>query len=422
MKKIIHLVSKLYTWFPFTNDQCRQCKELSFLDTWRDEQNGQFQYDRNLFPQKIPNTFSKCPLIYNALGEFYKERSIIEWIILNSTFTSINVTLIDSDNETYTDAHVLGLGAIAYDLYYRFSNDSALDHISITQPHIYSDLKIYVHCPKKHVLYGNFHKVFNSSLWVLFFVTCIISSMVNYIMHKSIRIELPGFREISYNFYFIWSILTSISVPKIPKTTRVRLLFLLLACYALIMSTIFQSFFTSFLTEPVMERGITNIEELIRKNITVLSELETGSVAFLFMYIGGYLTLNYEGIRIQNSNIPIEKFLNIENSAVITTEMDMKLKISNRMRLEKPCYFNVMRSFESGLFIKLLDDYASSDRNINGTLTRDNIGRYQQEEYFVIDLKHLRIVFPVYLFGIAVSIFVFIFEIVSFKIFKYSSV
>ncbi|KAJ9573928.1 hypothetical protein L9F63_008690 [Diploptera punctata] len=247
--------------------------------------------------------------------------------------------------------------------------------------------------------------------------------MVNYIMHKSIIFELSGFREISYNVYFIWSILTSVSVSKIPKTTRVRVFFLQLVCYVLVMSTLFQSFFTSFLTEPVMERGITTVEELI---ISKQRRFQTSAL----------MELNSGGIRIQRSSTPIENFLNIENSAVLTTEIYMKLKISNRMRLEKPCSFlflsetsqcvifhglspfyeafnlKVMRSLESGLVIKLLDDYFSSDVNINETLTTYTFRRNQQEEYFAIDLQHLRIVFFIYLFGMTVRIFVFIFEIV----------
>ncbi|KAJ9576601.1 hypothetical protein L9F63_025502 [Diploptera punctata] len=265
---------------------------------------------------------------------------------------------------------------------------------SITVPYVYSDFKVYVECPKKRVLYGYFHKVFNSSLWVRYFATCIISSMVNYIMHKSIRSELSGFREISYNVYFIWSILTSVSVPKIPKTTEdKKSFFLLLVCY--VMSTIFQSFFTSFLTEPVMERGITTVEELISKNLTVFSQIEIIAAAFSDFSVNGTIKLNSGGIRIQHSSTAIENVLNIENSAVLTTEIDMKLKISNRMRLQKPCSFlplsqtsqcvifhgfspfyeafnlKIMRSLESGLFIKLLHDYFSSDININATLTTD---------------------------------------------------
>ncbi|KAJ9583130.1 hypothetical protein L9F63_022526 [Diploptera punctata] len=444
-KVTIHLVSDLYTWFPFTNGQCDQCMELSFLDTWTDEPNGQFQYDRNLFPQKIPNTFSKCPLIFHPHEELYTGRTNIEWIILNATFTSLNVTLICIKNKTYHDAFLLGMLGNTIKIWYYLNGEDNFMKLSITQPHIYSDFKVFVHCPKKHVLYGNFHKVFKSSLWVLFFVTCIISSVVNYIIHKTIRFELSDFREISYNFYFIWSILTSVSVPKIPRITRVRLFFVLLLFYALLMSTIFQSFFTSFLTEPVMERGIANIEELIRNNLTVFSENEIILAAFSDFSINGASILNFGGITIQISNNSIENFLNIENSAVLTTEMDMKFKISSRMRLEKPCSFNfhsqttqsvlfqgfspfqeafnfkIMRSFESGLFIKYLDDYISSDININGTLTGDKIRRYEQEEYFAIDLQHLRIVFYIHLFGMAVSIFVFIFEIVFIQDFKYSS-
>ncbi|KAJ9576981.1 hypothetical protein L9F63_006418 [Diploptera punctata] len=280
LKKNVHLVSDLYTWLPFTNDQCDQSKELFFLDTWRDEQNGQFQYDRNLFPQKIPNTFSKCPLIYVPLEEFYNNRSKIEWIILNTTFTSLNVTLIYSNNQTSSDVFLLGMLGNVIKRSFNVMQQYKSIKLLLTQPYIYSNLKLYVNCPKKHVLYGNFHKVFNPSLWLLVFMTCIISSMVNYIMHKSIKFKLSDFREISYNFYFIWSILTSVSVPKIPETTRVRLFFLLLVCYSLIMSTIFQSFFTSFLTEPLTERGITTIEELIGKNVTVFSEGEIFNSGF----------------------------------------------------------------------------------------------------------------------------------------------
>jgi hypothetical protein len=58
-----------------------------------------------------------------------------------------------------------------------------------------------------------------------------------------------------------------VSVPQMPRTTNLRVLFFVFVCYCFAMSTVFQAFFTSFFVSPGSGKEIANFDELMHSDL-----------------------------------------------------------------------------------------------------------------------------------------------------------
>ena len=67
--------------------------------------------------------------------------------------------------------------------------------------------------------------------------------------------------------YIAWSIFIGVSVPKIPRSWKVRIFFLIYVCYCFAMGTVFQAFFVSYLVEPGYGEKISTFQELLDSTI-----------------------------------------------------------------------------------------------------------------------------------------------------------
>ena len=226
-----------------------------------------------------------------------------------------------------------------------------------------------------------------------------------------------------------------------PETTKVRMFFFLWLCYSLIMSTLFQSFFTSFLIEPGLEKQISTMEELMNKSWV---KFVKSSVLFGFVIAERAGSLLELTVKLNSSEKSIEEFFKTNNSAVIASDLDMKVKIpAHYFKCLSRCSFvcfgqsgysvdflpsshyfeafnsKVLQCFEAGLFIHLEDNFAflnlDSIRDITQLEHKVNVHDIA-DTYFKLNVQHLNIVFYILICGYIFSFIVFIAEIICFKI------
>ena len=440
------LVCDVYTWFPFRNAlQCGKADQLFLIDTWIQDENGKFKSKRDLFPTKIPKQFDGCEAVFWKFSNDGKMADM-EWFILHKIFASLNITL-GLHNPGYTpamDVMMLGgvsnLNSVVQNILENENQNTTIIHWAFTFAHVFSEVRWYVPCAEKNERHGNFYKVFDFTIWFLFFLSCILSAIVSFLIQKRISYEKEHRASLSYSFYCTLAVVSSVSVPKMPENPSLRSFFILWVCYALIISTIFQSFFTCFLIEPGMGKQISSLEEILASDLLLFADADK-ALAW-FTEFGNFTEDSIEPMEIfTKTNDPIGDFFNVQKSAIVTTELDIKMKLQAYIRDLKPCsflhsgnafyscvfdplssyyeafHFEVMSYFEAGLITHMINSFTSSN-----SLSFQDIAHIKgkvfisdKSEYFIISTRHLNIVFFIYLFCNGVGVFVFLWEYFSCK-------
>ncbi|KAJ9590192.1 hypothetical protein L9F63_016681 [Diploptera punctata] len=232
-----------------------------------------------------------------------------------------------------------------------------------------------------------------------------------------------------------------------PQTTTRRIIFFMWVFYSLVVSTIFLSFFTTFLIQPSLEKEISNIAELFQSNLTVYLTLD------MAIYLHDMfnkpdkldkLNFNFDNSVVEN---PIETFCRIDQSTIHVSDLDMKLNLKSYYQKGlKPCSFpfythsmnlisfesnspyyepynsKLLQYFEGGLLEHLATTFNSPCAvpfNVTGTLIEKiRLERGENDEFFVLNLQHLKYVFILFMCGNLISFIAFIVEIIFFKINK----
>jgi hypothetical protein len=92
-----------------------------------------------------------------------------------------------------------------------------------------------------------------------------------------------------------------VSVPEMPRTSELRILFLLYVWYCFAMSTVFQAFFTSYLVESGHEVGFRTIDDVVKSNLFYGFN---SALEFLFTQFGFADTRLYMRPRVECPDIP----------------------------------------------------------------------------------------------------------------------
>ncbi|KAJ9590193.1 hypothetical protein L9F63_016682 [Diploptera punctata] len=233
-----------------------------------------------------------------------------------------------------------------------------------------------------------------------------------------------------------------------PKTTARRIIFFMWVFYSLIVSTIFLSFFTSFLIQPGLEKEISNIAELLQSNLTVYLTPDMFILLNeMFVNSGNLdkkLSLYTDKTIVQNQ---IEAFCRIYKSTIHVSDLDMKLNLKAYYQKGlKPCSFpfythpmnlvsfdthspyyepynsKLLQYFEGGLLEHLATTFNSPCAvpfNVTETLIdKLRLDRDKSDEFFVLNLQHLKYVFILFMCGNLISFIVLVAEFIFFKINK----
>ncbi|KAJ9574684.1 hypothetical protein L9F63_008145 [Diploptera punctata] len=317
--------------------------------------------------------------------------------------------------------------------------DGIILNTIVSFPHLFYDIHWYVPCPKQYIRHGNIHKAFKPSLWLLLLSVFILSTLITVFIHKTVKADPSKYNEISYGFYSIWAILTSVSVPRMPASNKLRILFMMWVLFSMIISTVFQSFFTSYLIEPGTEKQISTLKEILNSNLTILGDagmffmwhvMETKGISELF---------KERGNKIKMLDNAIEEYFRIKNSVLAAIDLEMKIKLYRYARYMKTCNFlelsqivhtinfipyspfyesyntRIVQYFEGGIFKPLIDNFTSSTSfsspNITQFEDKLKIEANQSDEYFILNFHHLNVAFYALIIGYVTSCVIFICEI-----------
>jgi hypothetical protein len=263
------------------------------MDQCLDEADGSLLHGTNLYETKSPENFLGCPIKVASIGvepyviaaEGIEENgkhnvTRVSGIAVEPLFyiaEKINVTLIflepsveitlssfwDQMNTLNDRTADIAVGSIPLVAIFAYLYD-------YTIPYLYDSILGIIPCPRRIPKSDMIMNVYATSVWILVALVFILTAVVFWCMANSRyagSTESNNFRNVSSCFHSAWAIFMGVSLPDMPRTSKLRILLLLYVCYCFAISTVFQAFFTSFLVESGYEEGFKTFDDLVESNL-----------------------------------------------------------------------------------------------------------------------------------------------------------
>jgi hypothetical protein len=442
----------IYSFFPYDGGRCGDNNQAVLVDQCYIENAGELSNDTYLFPNKFPDSFQGCLVTAVVLAaepyavEVNKSRSLdengvfkfrgldLEYLAHVTEILNLSAEIILGKEKSYNSTSVLRIQfAVQTGLY----NNA----VEATVPYLYDALKWYVPCPRSVVSTESIMGVFSFSVWLAALSVVLVMSLVFWFTakssYRSVVRESHSYRTLVRCMYDLWCVFMGVSVAEMPRTSRVRVVFFLFVCYSFVISTVFQSFFVSFLVSPSNLRSITTLEELLN------SSLKYGNNPGIHGFLG---RLEYDGI----VNLPLDVFecpdrhrclerLFTEGDIAVVSPAIEAQYVATRMDMEQgkvlctldeylfpfnramyvtsgdpllPRLNNiVVRCVEAGLVEKLWSEFIFVTRLRNAWKSNDMHCEVCSDDFVVFSLSHLKVAFLFLGFGYAVCTTVLLAEI-----------
>lgn len=292
----------LFSWFPFQSpNHCTQVTDVVLMDQCN---YGAFLKNADLFPKKITRNLNRCPLI----------ASTISWrdLVIVSTETSsdgaetkvtykdgLEMTLYKNIAETFnmTTAFIVPIRSndniwgdyfpvnntytgVIGDAKFGRSNVSFCGlpknfffelHVDSTHSYVESGFNWYVQCARPRARWKMFVRTFTFSVWVVLILAFFAFAIVMWCLAKfpDERQEDAKYRSFLGTFEAIFAVFLNVVVSRMPVTLSVRTFFCLWvwSCFAL--TTVFETYFTSFLVDPGLKKQVSDVEELLASDLVL---------------------------------------------------------------------------------------------------------------------------------------------------------
>jgi hypothetical protein len=332
----------VYTWFPYHPSQCGQVKEVDLLDQWVLKGNGNFRTNVNLFPSKVPNNFHGCPLVIapveripfvkltnthiDSRGDisYIYEGLEIEYVLLLTKAMNITPIFLEPRVGDFVQVRVETFMEIAQGLVDITVGVHPL-HLLLVRvgdplwPYCELTMRWWVPCAEPASRVEKIMAVFTPSVWISILVVFILTALAFWrtaVGPSSATWRDPiVFQTFRYNFYIVWAVFLGVSVAKLPRTPRLRSMFLLYVWYSFAMSTVFQVFFITFLVNPGYRKRIENFEELVSSGL----KLATDARMLGFVNISGYWEYLRLGLSTDSCSVIDECLIQLVRNKNMTT-------------------------------------------------------------------------------------------------------
>lgn len=448
----------IYSWFPYKGNYCADNFDAVLVDQCRCGTLDAFLSNVSLFPNKIPHKFAGCPSAafvdvlnpYLMLTDNYTDsdgRTVlrfagieVKYLTLVSEALNLTLDLSLCGKKCGDGKDPLPIAVIAG---FRPLSVMKIESYDFTIAFLFNAFRWFVPCPKSALRMERILSVFSSSVWFTMLPVIFLTALAFW---SSVRLPLGvvtkesyGYRTVIHCLYNVWCVFLGVSVPEMPRTFRVRALFILFVWYSFAVSTVFQSFFTSFLVSPGYVSRISSLDDLIHSDLKYGSHKDIDT----FLRNVGYKehdNLNLDRFECADLEKCMERvFIESDTTFVATNFLAQYIaarlgKTSDKNQLcslDENIFsincafflprghpviesFNVVirRCIEAGL-----GDKYWSDLHFN--LTLQNMRKSEESNcqtcsdmYFVFALIHLRVVFIVLGFGHVLSVAVFVAELI----------
>ncbi|PSN34774.1 Ionotropic receptor 251 [Blattella germanica] len=442
----------LYTWFPYKSGQCGKVENVVLLDICVSER---FLWSSELFTSKIPNNLNGCALRistwdfapYAILVDNYTDDNgeiiykysgfEVEYLILASE--AMNMKLVYRHHETgpaintfmgqiqdIADARVSDIAVGAFPLH-----PFILYYADATIPHMFTSVKWFVPCAKPMSRMKKILHMFRPSLWITLSLIFLLAAIV--IWKTAKRADPEDYRKFIDCVYNVWAIILGVSVPKLPRSSSLRLFFLVFLLFAFSLNILFQALIVSFLIEPGYEKQIETFDQLVESG---LKFAEHPLMKNLFIFTSYQEQKRLKSVECLDYEACLEDLINGESFTTIGTQFHAEYKAVTLPGSGTPCSLDadiasggvvmyigkgnpllprlnslIRKCLEAGLGIKYWSDYTRAWK-----LKTEVDLSSGEDGYFVFTIIHLQVPFMILGLGTTLGLLMFLSEI-FFRIF-----
>jgi hypothetical protein len=432
---------RFYTWFPYQSyERCEDVKDAVILNRWTWKNGGEFVSNEPLFPYKLPKNFKGCPL--KAVTPYH---DTFEARYLTGFLSGLNFTIeIDSKYwEIYVELEIVirkafedvlfGRAEVAFGAIPLYKEAADLADPSV--PYYESKYEWYVPCAKPFSRLEAISHIFSLPVWVTLVASMLVVAVVTWSLARR-SLESHAYTTASTVLYNVWAVVVGVSVTEMPRTSRLRVVIFPWIWYCFAVSTVFQTFFTSYLVDPGLQKQITSVEELLESGI------EFGFRPDIRLYYEKspykiHRDLLNRYVHCKQTHLCIDRIIETGFFATVAESWAVEKHLNNLHEADRAlvCRMNDFDSFPIRIvtyfskssflldtFNKILTSIVESGLNIKADQERkhgvtSNIFGVKgtEEEYFVFTTAHLLIAFCALLVGHVLSCVVFLCELLHHK-------
>ncbi|PSN38746.1 hypothetical protein C0J52_16959 [Blattella germanica] len=293
----------IYSWFPYESfGNCGKNTDASLINIWTEGSDNKqhLMYNNSLFPEKIPKFLHGCPLKislfeyppmimgmntneagtieYSGGTEVELFRIIAEYLNMSIIYLPPNAIAWGTQLENGTVTGMLGEVISGY-------SDLALDNfwyrchvhneIQCLTSHSIDAARWFVPCTQPYPRWTSLTRVFKLSLWLGFLAAYIIFSLFMCLMTSlSNSFSPPKNQDKSYSniplcLLNFWAVILQNSVPHDPPGVHsIRIIFLVWVLYCWAFENVYQTFLTSYLVDPGLQKQLSSEQEMLDSGIT----------------------------------------------------------------------------------------------------------------------------------------------------------
>ena len=444
----------VYTWFPYQGNNCKFARDMALLEEHNFENILDF-VEIQYFPPKILHDFHGCEMRVISVGIVPYRISTISmdkngYIIYEDN--SLPAKLLKLFAYEYNITVVLVEPIQGLDLGVIFDTEKRLDVgeldfitgslavssfcvalMDMSVEFMYEHIDIIVPCPRRIPREKRVFSIFSLIVWCLIIIVFMLSSWILWIL--SIRSKkFHSFGKLSQSFINAWAVLIGGSVSELPTFSSFRYFFIQYLFFSLAMSTVFQTFFITFLIEPGYERGIETENDIRASGLPLgipdmfIHVLESLGFTFhlKFDLVDCTDTIRCAERTISEGDIATAIGVNMANYVALTKgvqnikkqvcwlgDIQGTLQIAFGLRKSNPLLPKlnnfIRRNVEGGMVKELL---SLEEHELKLKSSRKDEGN---DEYFVFSLHHLAPAFVMLILVHMTSAIVLVLEIVYCK-------
>ncbi|PSN50433.1 Ionotropic receptor 692 [Blattella germanica] len=423
----------LYSWYSnYTIPNCGVKDNPVKVNTWLLDEGGKFVDKPEFFPEVVASGFKGCRIYVRKFVRsdryvgfnVFMERMGYMFLNIAAKALGIEVRVREPHDDQVIDVYmdILSLKSLT-----TFSNSRPTSSFrEIT-------LKWHVPCPESVSRHGNFIRVFKYPTWLLLFLVAILFGLIIQWLYKNCK-DLEMALDFSSTLLKIWGILTGVSVDIGTDNYKVRMAFFIWVLFCLIISTVFQAFFTGFLIDPGMHLPISNIKELNRTGITRAVPFEEYDFLLYSLTESDVFSLSNAGCTL---DVCWYFYLSRRNFSFLADMLLMNPMLKGTGY--KTCALDdhavrVYTTFyipRNNYFFKIINEIVTriTEAGIPGMVERSilrdmrtdfvspsGLDEDESDEYFIFGMHHLKLIFYSLAIGYVVGLITFAFEKLHYKL------
>lgn len=430
----LETVFHLYTWFPYRSHlHCHNITEVVLVTEWSFEKDVMATDNKTFFVNKVPKNFHGCPIRASVPNDYVTEKNYISSFLNRLNFTvelqiksKYHGSLYERVRSSIDDI-VFGSSEVAFGGIPLLMEIASLAYPSF--PYYEITYAWYVPCARPLSRLEAIRKIFPVSVWVSLLTTILLVAVILWCLGSRTP-DARAFGNIDIALYNVWAIVMGVSVTHMPLTCRLRVIIFPWICYCFAISTVFQTFFTSYLVDPGLEKQITTLNELLESKMDFGFRPEidlyfSGSSNWIHQYLLHHKKECTDSLECVNRIIDTASFATITESWFV----EKYVKSSAVCRMNDLDSFPIRIAFYCRKGSILMDEFNKiivsmvesgqtirAEREWRGPSAESRTGRGDfSDEYFVFTGAHLLVAFFTLLIGHSVGFVVFLGEMLYHK-------